>query len=592
MCGIAGWFGGDAGLDAVALQQALHHRGPDGSGLWEGEKVTLVHTRLAILDLTEAGKQPMEYRSPDSPSRRGVLVFNGEIYNFRELRAELESQGESFTGESDTEVLLRLLVREGVAALPRLAGMFAFAFWDESRGVALLARDPLGIKPLYYREEKGTLAFASETRVLGKAGDTKDAGALRDFFLWGSVPEPATLNQRVRQLPAGHCLMWKDGKATVSPWGPSGGQNVYRGNPAYTKEVAASVTRVAMIESLERHLVSDVPVGIFLSGGIDSTAILALTREVLGPHADIRTFSIGFEEAAFDESAPARRTAECFGACHTEWKMTTEDGAAEIPAFLEAMDQPTNDGFNTWCVSKLARREGVKVVLSGLGGDEIFAGYPSFGRVPQFRTWHERLGPLRSLAALVLKAWPAGTPHQRLAAFLRGGGSWLEAYHAQRGFFTPEEAALLATAFCSGPPGPLVWDRKGWPTDPRDVVSELEVTGYMRNQLLRDSDVFSMAHGLELRVPLVDQRFLEVIRQIPAGIRLRQGKQLLLEAVPEVPDWVRNQVKRGFRFPFQQWMEGGFGEFLQEARRRSPVPLNTWYRTWVVAAALRVLENR
>ena len=171
-----------------------------------------------------------------------------------------------------------------------------------------------------------------------------------------------------------------------------------------------------MIESLERHLVSDVPVGIFLSGGIDSTAILALTREVLGPKADIRTFSIGFEEVAFDESAPARRTAECFGACHTEWKMTTEDGAAEIPAFLEAMDQPTNDGFNTWCVSKLARREGVKVVLSGLGGDEIFAGYPSFGRVPQFRTWHERLGPWRSLAALVLKAWPAGTPHQRLAA--------------------------------------------------------------------------------------------------------------------------------------------------------------------------------
>lgn len=606
MCGIAGQFGVvSPGFSKDSLGR-LRHRGPDGHGTWEGERAVLVHTRLAILDLSEAGRQPMLFEEeaaslssrPFGDSSDGhrptlhVLVFNGEIYNHAELRAELVAQGELFSGHSDTEVLLRLLVREGEACLPRLAGMFAFAYLNVEEGSAFLARDALGIKPLYYRDDRDSFAFASEVRVLRQDGDTVDADALRDFFLWGSVPEPQTLQTEIRQLPAGHWLQWKDGKHSIKPWHPVGPDR--RTGPLVSNGAkrpgAVSLTREALFESMRRHLVSDVPVGIFLSGGIDSTAILALARQVVGPHADLRTFSIGFDDPAFDESSLARRTADHFRTRHTEWRMKPEEGAAEIPAFLAAIDQPSIDGFNTWCVSKLARREGMKVVLSGLGGDEWFAGYGSFQRIPRFHRIHRLLGPLRPLAARLLETRQPGSPWRRLAAFLRGGGTWLEAFHAQRGIFTQDEAECLAEVLAGESPGMPDWDSAALPADPRAVVSEMELNRYMRNQLLRDSDVFSMAHGLELRVPFVDVRLAESLRSIPPEVRLRQGKQLLLEAVPEIPEWVRNQAKRGFRFPFQQWMEGQFGELLGEAQRVSPVPLNAWYRTWAVAVAMRSIQ--
>jgi asparagine synthase (glutamine-hydrolysing) len=611
MCGIAGFFGGppSAHFTDQALC-ALASRGPDGSGVWKNlnESVALIHTRLAILDLTEASSQPMVYQNgaaslavrPDGGKCDGhrptlqVLVFNGEIYNYRELRRELEAQGETFISDGDTEVLLRLLVREGAACLPKLAGMFAFAFWNQATGEALLARDPLGIKPLYYRQDGSALAFASEVRVLRRGGDAIHPDALRDYFLWGSVPDPQTLHRPVQQLEAGHFLRWKDGSVSTGCW--------YHADPAESRletehfrvlwqglSAPAVVTRVALEESMARHLVSDVPVGIFLSGGIDSTVLLALARNALGPAADIRTFSIGFADPDYDESTIARRTAEHFGAHHTEWMMTAEEGAAEIPEFLKAMDQPGIDGFNTWCVSKLARREGMKVVLSGLGGDELFAGYSSFERVPQLRRWHAALGIVRPAVARMMQAKPIGSPFRRLAAYLKSNGSWLGAYHAQRGIFTPQEAAELAEHLAE-PSGQTDWEIADLPGNPLEVVSLLELTRYMRYQLLRDSDVYSMAHGLELRVPFVDVRMIESISGIPAAQRLRQGKQLLLEAVPEVPEWVRNQPKRGFRFPFQNWMENGFSQILDDANRESPVPLNAWYRTWAVAAAVRSIK--
>jgi len=498
--------------------------------------------------------------------------------------------------------------------------MFAFAYWNAAEGEALLARDALGIKPLYYRFEGDSFAFSSETSVLRKETDKTDVSALRDFFLWGSVPEPATLHAAIRQIPAGHWLKWKDSKSKIKKWfkaralgrdrsSERSGQwsenevplqspdDVSWGSDPASKAqdlpeerslpAWISLTREALLESIRRHLVSDVPVGIFLSGGIDSTAILALARQELGPEADLRTFSIGFDDPAFDESSLARQTADHFQTRHTEWRMKPEEGAAEIPAFLAAIDQPSIDGFNTWCVSKLARREGMKVVLSGLGGDEWFSGYGSFQRVPRFQRIYRMLGPLRPLAALLLETRQAGSPWRRLAAFLRGGGTWLEAFHAQRGIFTPDEAQCLARTLAGAAPCMPTWELSDLPVDPRAIVSELELTRYMRNQLLRDSDVFSMAHGLELRVPFVDARLANVLQSTPPEIRLRKGKQLLLEAVPEIPEWVRNQSKRGFRFPFQQWMEGQFGESLEEAQEISPVQLNAWYRTWAVAMAIR-----
>jgi asparagine synthase (glutamine-hydrolysing) len=314
--------------------------------------------------------------------------------------------------------------------------------------------------------------------------------------------------------------------------------------------------------------------------------VLALAREVLGAGAELRTFSIGFDDPAYDESRVARRTADHFGARHTEWRMTPEEGSAEVAGYMAAMDQPSIDGFNTWCVSKMARREGMKVVLSGLGGDELFAGYGSFQRVPQFERLHRMLGPLRPAAAAALDLAPAGSRWRRVAAFLRGPGTALAAFHAQRGIFTEPEARQLARALTGTDPGPADWEADDLPDDESDRVSFLELTRYMRNQLLGDSDVFSMAHGLELRVPFVDARLFDSLAAIPSRIRLAKGKQLLLDAVPEIPPWVREQPKRGFRFPFEEWSRGKFGETLKLADAISGIPLVTWYRRWALAVVL------
>jgi asparagine synthase (glutamine-hydrolysing) len=534
-------------------------------------------------------------------SRRKVIVFNGEIYNYRELRAEMEAQGETFQHDSDTEVLLRLIAREGAEALPKLAGMYSFAYWDEETGTALLARDPLGIKPLYYRLDDGVLSFASELRVLERAGDDLDPETLRDFFLWGSVPEPGTFVKPVRLLQTGHFIDWRRGEEVfprrMLPEVLDRQTVTSAVDPNRTNEshAAASISpgtvRDALEESVARHLVSDVPVGIFLSGGIDSTVLLALVRKQLGPEVDIRTFSIGFADPAYDESGAAGRTARHFGANHTEWKITADEARAEIPRYLSAIDQPSIDGFNTWCVSKLARREGMKVVLSGLGADEVFGGYPSFRRVPALHSLHRIPRFLRVALSLLLQRFPVGSPKRRLADFLSGDGSWLEAYHAQRGIFTEEEATCLAEHLSGSVPNPVNWRIFPMFSEDRDMVSFLESTRYMRNQLLRDSDVFSMAHGLELRVPFVDERFLSTVYRIPASLRLAHRKRLLTDAVPEIPEWILSRPKRGFTFPFQQWAEEKLGDRLAAVENESPVPLITWYRKWAVAVAQECVER-
>jgi asparagine synthase (glutamine-hydrolysing) len=580
MCGIAGWYGGDARIEADALLPGLRHRGPDGEGAWvHGDSSAgLVHTRLAIIDPTDAAAQPMAWQD------RHRITFNGEIYNYHELRTELEAAGEKFTTHSDTEVLLRLLALEGWRALPKVAGMFAFAYHDSATGRGLLARDALGIKPLYYTLKGRGVAFASEVKVLHHAcpGLATSPTALRDHFLWGSIPEPRTIVEGIAQVPAGSCVEWDGESARIQAW------HELRFTPTDMSAAGAvEVARAALLESARRHLVSDVPVGLFLSGGVDSTAILALTRGILGPAADLRTFSIGFDDPAYDESEMARRSARHFGTRHTEWRMTAAEGRHEVSGYLRAMDQPTIDGFNTWCVSKLANRSGIKVVLSGLGGDEIFGGYPSFTQVPRLLRLHRVAGPLRGAVAAALSLAAAGSRWRRLAAFMNGPGTPLAAFHAQRGIFTEAESNRLAGALAGAVPDPLDWSIPDLPADELDAISYLEISRYMRNQLLRDSDVFAMAHGVELRVPFVDARLLGSLAAIPSRIRLRPGKALLLEAVPEIPEWVRGQPKRGFRFPFEEWMRGSFADLLDGAELRSSTELGTWYRRWAMASALQ-----
>lgn len=577
MCGIAGIFSlrhspGETHAAGARMEQALVHRGPDDRGLWQSSchQATLVHRRLSILDLSHGAAQPMT-----TPDGRYTLCFNGEIYNFRELRAELQDHGCHFQTSSDSEVILRLYARDGADCVKRLRGMFAFAIWDAVRQTAFLARDPLGIKPLYWHHSDSLLVFASELRALCQSQlfqPTLSAEAVQRYFETGSVPEPLTLIREARMLEAGHAMEWHNGQCkTWSFW-----QLTFSATTSTATE-AVKMTRSALLESVDHHFVSDVPVGIFLSGGIDSTALLALANET--GHAGCSTFSIAVDDEAADESAIARRSATHFGSDHHELRLDAELAQESFSQFLDHLDQPTIDGFNTFTVSKLAARHGMKVVLSGLGGDEVFGGYASFAKIPMMCRWHGIARRVPGLATLLERSKPQ---HRRLADFLRSPGTAANAYASLRGIFSQTEAAQLTAWITGGKADSGKWKMEDGVrlSCMGDQISELELTRYMRHQLLRDSDVMSMAHGLELRVPFVDRALLESVASIPAALRLQPGKRLLTQAVPEVPDWVVNQKKRGFLFPFQKWLGSSWGEAFNDASRSAPVPMSTWYQKW------------
>jgi len=586
MCGIAGIVNSEASdrdtllsrLDALAT--ALRHRGPDDRGTWATADgaAGLAHVRLSILDLSRAGHQPMQ--TPDGGLH---ITFNGEIYNFQELRGALEREGVIFHTRTDTEVLLRLYEREGEAMLAKLRGMFAFAIWDGPKRRCFLARDPLGIKPLYYTMRGGRLAFASELRALqaaGLAGGGLDAGALMGYFKTGSVAEPHTLLTDVHSLEAGHCLIWHNGRLARNGYWRMG----FAPEEMAPARAVAEV-RAALVESMAAHFVSDVPVGVFLSGGIDSTALVALAREA--GHGELATFSIGVDDEGLDESSVAKRTAAHFGTTHHEMRLDATAASVLFEGFLQAMDQPSIDGLNTFSVSSFAREQGMKVVLSGLGGDELFAGYKSFDAVPRLASAARmvRLIPgAGSAAGWMMERFAPSHKLRRIGSLLQKPASIQGAAACFRGIFSTHEARLLAAGYLDCSPDNI----RSWPDqplrarDPRDAVSECELRFYMRNQLLKDSDVMSMAHGLELRVPLVDRVLFERMSRIPPALRLRSGKQMLLEAVPEIPKWVSGAPKRGFVFPFEKWLKEQWAESFARATARAPFKNPTWYQRWSI----------
>jgi asparagine synthase (glutamine-hydrolysing) len=585
MCGIAGLLGQsiDAGVlyDRVAaMQNKLRHRGPDGEGIYidAAAGVGLAHTRLAILDLSAAGRQPMSTRDG-----RYTITFNGEIYNFAEVRSELEAHGATFRSSGDTEVILAAYCQWGEACPQRFVGMFAFAIWDSVERSCFLARGPMGIKPLYFWQRGDQFAFASEIRAVLAAdlGPRRpSARGLRGYFLFGSVQEPDTLIDGVEMLPAGYTLTWHAGRTKLGRFA-----GFACGEDGNERRDPATIASSALEASVRRHFVSDVPVSIFLSGGLDSTALVALARRC--GFDNLKTFSISFDEPEFNEGDVAGRTAAHFGTQHVDWRLTPKEAEPLISQFLAAIDQPSNDGFNTYCVSKLAHDHGAKVVLSGLGGDELFGGYRSFRAVPRLAALHERWSRrrrLREWAGAAAERFGRTNRWRRAGVFLRSNGGYAAAYWAMRGTFMPAEADRM-TAYYLGAV------RVGFGDEPfgleppllpanADRVSYLEATRYMQNQLLRDSDVMSMACGLELRVPFVDKALFDAVTPISASQRLAAGKGLLLDAVPEIPPWVVGAAKRGFSFPFEQWLTADWGALLLETDRRTPVWAGNWYRRW------------
>ena len=595
MCGIAGisgWKKGPEELERalLAMQKALWHRGPDDHGILLDPKARwgLVHTRLSILDLSPCGRQPMT-----SADGKWHLVFNGEIYNYRSFLPGLEKVGHRFRSSSDTEVLLETLAREGMQALPKFRGMFAFALLQAESGQVWLGRDTFGVKPLYSAiGPDGELIFASEIRALlasGRVAREISADGLDGYLRSGSLPRPLTLIRGIFQQRSG---CWSHYASGSSAPGSCLETNFFRklgfekDTEGGTDRQPVKETRRALEDSLEAHFVSDVPVGLFLSGGIDSTALAALAHGT--GRRGLQSYSLGFREGKHDESALTRRIARRFGMDHHLLRVDAENGRELFEGYLEAMDQPTVDGFNTYCVSMLAAKQGSKVVLSGLGGDELFGGYRSFTSIPRIQQWSARNRLPRPLTAL-LSALPSSRC-RRLAEILFEKPSFEQAFLGFRGNFSGRESAALARKII-GQSGK--WDiradlyekdgeidRVRFPTD-SDVVGYLELSRYMRHQLLKDSDVFSMTHGLELRVPFVDMGLFDAIHGLPSSIRYRPGKRLLTDAVPEIPHYVHQHPKRGFTLPLEKWVYGPWRDmFAVTERNFSGYVLRPWSRLW------------
>lgn len=588
MCGLAGIVLrggaplGDATALAGVLGDALAHRGPDGAGSWlsADRAALLVHLRLAIIDPGPSGAQPMA-----TLDGRLQIVFNGEVYNFRELRAELESRGERFTTAGDTEVLLRLIARDGPAALGRVRGMFALACWNVEARSLLLARDRFGIKPLYVVTRPQSIAFASELGALRAARlvEARPApAAVLAFLAWGSIPAPLAWNRGAAALEPGTWIEWRQCEA------PLGGRFADARRP-YTSSVSdvpavregnlrASVGQ-AVRDSVRAHLIADVPVGVFLSGGIDSGAIVSAAASVGA--GNLQTFTVGFDDAS-SEAARARRVAALFGTRHHELQVSAAHVAADLPALLARLDQPTNDAVNTFLVAKAVAGTGIKVVLSGTGGDELFGGYPSFARLPRALAMRQMAGPLWPLARSVAGRFMPPRLQARWHHFARTNGNLIEAYRVQRGFLLPREIAAIA--------GPALTDAGVWgdAADALDrteharldaagverlpaAVARLESALYLQSQLLRDIDVMSMAHGLEVRVPFVDHELVAAVwPELGRHRSMLAGKSLLHASLERpLPEDIVRQPKQGFTLPFAAWMRGALAPVVQDGLRQA-----------------------
>jgi asparagine synthase (glutamine-hydrolysing) len=643
MCGILGIVDRQARLTAslpaaaTRMREALAHRGPDGWGLvtLDGDTIDeraaaspgarraraahapraaiLGHHRLAIIDLSPGGHQPRA-----TPDGRYWITYNGEIYNYRELRADLEAEGVRIHSGSDTEVLLAAFVRHGVRAIDRLRGMFAFAIWDDLEGTLILARDRFGIKPLYWAEPGGgPFVFASEPKAclasgLVAADPNPDADAL--FLRRGHLPVDASAWRYLTPIPPGHWARWDGSRLTSGEYWSLDALDAGQARHSGLDEAAPALRR-ALVTSVGAHLVSDVPVGVFLSGGLDSTAIVAAARECRsGP---LRTFTVTFPGTPWDEGALAREAAARFATDHTEVALTADDLFAGLDRFFEAMDEPTADGINTFVVAGAARGAGLRVALSGLGGDETLGGYDSFVGVPRLRAWLRVLGCVpasRGLLAALAERAPVRSG-RKLAEILREAPRDLAGvWRLYRALFTraqmhdlmPEpEPPAIGFARHEGPSGTAPQPRLHQPSDPFWAVARCEIGEFMIPQLLRDADTYTMAWGLELRTPFVDHEWLAAVQAAGRWPRRRgeSAKTTLFRAMGDfLPAKHLHQPKRGFTLPFDHWLREALGaprprdEVLaalqREARYRRVVEAFLagrlhWSRPW----ALYVLER-
>ncbi|MNJ97635.1 Asparagine synthetase [glutamine-hydrolyzing] 1 [compost metagenome] len=549
MCRIAGIISNK--LTELQVQESLqlmcdvmHKGGPDGFGYQAIPHFNLAfgHRRLSLIDLSENGKQPMQYGA------HLWITFNGEIYNYQELKADLISKGFTFQNQTDTEVILAGYEAYGTDFFKELKGMFAFSLFDEKARQTFLVRDELGIKPLYYHTKSSELYFASEVKAF-KAFDPnwKENKDWPIYFLsFGFVPEPYTTLEGVYNLPKGHYLIWDHVKqqSKIQKFAAS-----YPATKNMDEAAAVIDTKTNLDKAVKRHLISDAPIGVFLSGGIDSSLLSLIANEQNAQ--TINTVSINFNEPEFSEQHYQEIIAEQIQSKHISYTVTAKDFEENIAQIFQDMDQPSNDGINSWFVNKVAKENGLKAVLSGIGADELFGGYPSFKRYSIIKALQKTPRFILRLAKYL--------PNDKLKriSFLAYQNPIGE-YLFLRGFYTPNVVSQLlgisekqVQKILSKYPLDKEIDKLA----AEDRISWFETNIYMQNQLLKDTDYMSMAHGVEVRVPFLDQDVVAAAQQLPTTSRFsQQPKSLLIAAYRKLlPEAIWNRPKKGFTFPFQQW---------------------------------------
>ncbi len=554
VCGLAGVVGEVNEHDVAlihAMTDALHHRGPDAGGVEALEGAVLGHRRLRIIDPRPEADQPLT-----DERRRFWLLFNGEIYNFRELRSRLEAIGHHFVSDSDGEVIVHLTEEHGDDFPLQLRGMFAIAIWDSKDRSLLLVRDRLGIKPLYYEATGSRLVFSSEAHALPAARTGIDEFALACYLHLGWIPGPRTAYRGVLELPPGHRLRWQAGKVRVDRW--------YEPTPT-NQRTSPDLLNGVLTDAIRRHLVADVPVGIFLSSGLDSAVIATLAASVV---SDVTAYTISLNDSQ-DETKGAKQLAARLGLRHDVVPVSGADVLSSIEDFIMDMDQPTVDGLNSWLISQGVRSRGAVVALSGLGGDELFAGYSTFRHVPRLA---RMLGPSTRLPES-LRGVPSAllglanrTAHSRVRRALDAARHPDQAafYSAVRGPMCPSEIERLRGGW-----GRDLRRRPPIMTDTRSPsVRDLEIEHYLANQLLRDTDVMSMAHSLEVRVPLLDDTVVAATQGNTDGLL---DKKLLAASVDPKLISVAASAKQTFTLPVEGWLRGPLhgwaGDMLQVLAR-------------------------
>lgn len=555
------------------MVNSLVHRGPNAKNSWNDEHVYLGHARLSIIDLSESSNQPMH-----SSDDRYVIIYNGELYNYRELKLELQrvAQGSASTSyffktNSDTEVVIAAYERWGKDCLEKFNGMFAFALYDKKEKSLFIARDRMGIKPLYYAHVNGQLIFASEIRTLLRSGlieNKINRNVIEEYFLYQTVHSPNTIIEGVSMLMPGNYMEYKNDTLVISPYWKI--NNFINSSNELSYEQTCKKVNELLYQAVERRLVADVPFGAFLSGGIDSSAVVGMMSKISSQK--VETFNVSFDESDFSEAVYARQIAKQFGTNHHEIKLTPEDFLKSVPESLAALDHPSGDGANTYVVSKATKQAGITMALSGLGGDELFAGYDVFKRMMEinnrsylniFPSW------MRKVPAGLIKVQKSSIAGDKIYEVLSEEKISIDsAYPISRKIFSKTQIDLLLKKHSNNNCLSEIINKITKPNKEHvlSYVSALEINSYMQNVLLRDTDQMSMAVALEVRVPFLDYKLAEFVLSVKDEFKYPSTpKKLLVDSLGGLlPKEIIDRPKMGFTLPWKHWMKNELKSFCEQ----------------------------